>query len=40
MSAGMSHDVATCRFVGVSKKLGRICLNLICNYHRKVVGFC
>jgi len=36
----VSHDVSTCWFVGVSEKLGGVCLNLICNYYRQVKGFC
>jgi hypothetical protein len=39
MRAGMSHNVASCRLVGVSEKCCRIRLNLVCDDHGQVEGF-
>jgi len=40
MCAGVCHDVSARWFVGVSEELGRVRLDLICDYYREVEGFC
>lgn len=34
MRACVGHDVSACWSVGVSEKLGGVCLNVICDYAR------